>query len=72
MATTIDSASLSLRAESYPFSLGHYDEVYASTGVPRSPCVEVMNALAQLDLSALRERVQIASARVALSLLAAA
>jgi len=67
MATTIDSASLPLRAESYPLSLGHYDEVFADTGVPRSSCVEVMNALAQIDLSALCERVQIASARIGLS-----
>jgi hypothetical protein len=57
MATTLDPAALSPSAGKYPLPSGHFDEVFA-TAAPRSPCAAAMDALAQQDLMALRERVQ--------------
>jgi hypothetical protein len=59
MATTLDPAALSPSAGKYPLPAGHFDEAFATTGTARSPCADVMDALAQQDLVALRERVQI-------------
>jgi hypothetical protein len=53
---------LSLCWGSYPLPSGHFDEAFATTGTARSPCAAVMDALAQQDLVALRERVQTCSA----------
>jgi uncharacterized circularly permuted ATP-grasp superfamily protein len=67
MATTLDPAYLSPSAGKYPLSVGHFDEVFATASTARSPCADVMDALAQQDLVALRERVQIGAASIGLS-----
>lgn len=67
MATTLDPASLSPSAGKYPLPVGHFDEAFATASTARSPCADVMDALAQQDLVALRERVQIAAASIGLS-----
>ncbi len=66
MATTLASASPSLPAAEYPLSTGHFDEAFVAAGTPRAPFAAVMDALAQHDLVALRERVRIGSASVGL------
>jgi hypothetical protein len=58
MATTLDPASLSPCAGKYPLPTGHFDEAFATASAARSPCADVMDALAQQDPVALRERVQ--------------
>lgn len=67
MATTLDPAALSPSAGKYPLPSGHFDEAFATTSTARSPCADVMDALAQQDLVALRERVQIGAASIGLS-----
>jgi uncharacterized circularly permuted ATP-grasp superfamily protein len=58
MATTLDPARPSPGAGKYPLDPGRFDEAFATGGIPRPPYAAVLDALAQHDLSALRERVQ--------------
>src|ERR1700709_1361519 len=67
MATTSGPASHSSRAGDYPLSSGQLDELFASTGPPRPPYAEVLDALAQHDLAVLRERVLSDSAALGLT-----
>jgi uncharacterized circularly permuted ATP-grasp superfamily protein len=66
MATTSDPARPSPDAGEYPLEAGHFDEAFARVGTPRTPYVEVLDALARLDLVVLRERVQAAAAGLGL------
>jgi hypothetical protein len=58
MATTLDPASLSPSAGKYLLPAGYFGEAFATASTARAPCADVMDALAQQDLVALRERVQ--------------
>jgi uncharacterized circularly permuted ATP-grasp superfamily protein len=58
MATTLKPGRPSPGAGEYPLDAGHYDEAFAATGAPRSPYVDVLDALARQDLEELRERVR--------------
>ena len=58
MATTLKPARPFRGAGEYPLEAGCFDEAFAATGAPRRPYAELLGALAQLDLSALRERVR--------------
>jgi len=58
MAMTLDPARSSPGAGEYPLESGNFDEGFAATGTPRLPYAELLGALAQQDLPALRERVR--------------
>jgi hypothetical protein len=58
MATTLHPARPFPGAGDYPLDAGYYDEAVAPTAVPRRPYVELLDALARLDLVVLRERVR--------------
>jgi len=56
MAMTLDPARPSPGAGGYPLESGNFDEAFATAGAPRPPYAELLGALAQQDLLALRER----------------
>jgi uncharacterized circularly permuted ATP-grasp superfamily protein len=58
MVMTLDPARPSPGAGGYPLEGGHFDEAFAETRTPRLPYAELLGALAQQDLVALRERVR--------------
>jgi carboxylate-amine ligase len=58
MATTLNPARPFPGAGKYPLDAGHCDEAFAPTGTPRTPYVEVLDALARQNLVVLRERVR--------------
>src|SRR5215218_1823514 len=58
MAMTLDPARPSPGAGEYPLESGNFDEAFAEAGAPRPPYAELLVALAQQDLVALRERVR--------------
>jgi len=58
MATTLNPARSVRGAGEYPHEAGCFDEAFAATGAPRPPYAELLGALAQQDLKALRERVR--------------
>jgi carboxylate-amine ligase len=58
MATTLNPARSIRGAGEYPLETGCFDEAFAATGTPRPPYAEFLGALAQQDLSTLRERVR--------------
>ena len=55
---TLDPARPSPGAGEYPLESGNFDEAFAEAGAPRPPYAELLVALAQQDLVALRERVR--------------
>ena len=55
---TLDPARPSPGAGEYPLESGNFDEAFADSGSPRPPYAELLGALAQQDLVALRERVR--------------
>jgi uncharacterized circularly permuted ATP-grasp superfamily protein len=59
MAMTLDPALPSPGAGGYPLESGNFDEAFAETGTPRPPYAELLGALAQQDLSALREEIPV-------------
>lgn len=67
MATTLNPARPFPGAGKYPLDAGHFDEAFATTGAPRPPYAELMDALAQMDLVELRERVRSSVAALGLS-----
>jgi uncharacterized circularly permuted ATP-grasp superfamily protein len=58
MATTLKPARSIRGAGGYPLEAGTFDEAFAPTGAPRPPYPELIEALAQQDPVALRERVR--------------
>ncbi|HYC80976.1 MAG TPA: circularly permuted type 2 ATP-grasp protein [Solirubrobacterales bacterium] len=58
MPTTPPPARPFPGADQYPLDPRHYDEAFAATGAPRHLYAELLGALAQHDLGALRERVR--------------
>jgi carboxylate-amine ligase len=66
MATTLDPARPSPGAGKYPLDPGRFDEAFASSGTPRLPYAEVLDALARHKLAVLRERVQSSAASLGL------
>jgi uncharacterized circularly permuted ATP-grasp superfamily protein len=66
MATSLNPARPSPGAGKYPLDPGRFDEAFAAGGTPRPPYAAVLDALAQHDLSALRERVQSSAADLGL------
>src|SRR5689334_10493312 len=58
MATTLKPARSFRGAGEYPLEAGNFDEAFAATGAPRHPYAELLEALAQRDFMALRERVR--------------
>src|SRR5258708_4218324 len=67
MATTLNPARPFPGAGDYPLEAGHIDEAIAPTGAPRTPYVDVFDALARQDLVVLRERVRSNAAALGLS-----
>jgi uncharacterized circularly permuted ATP-grasp superfamily protein len=67
MATTLNPARPFPGAGGYPLEAGHIDEAIAPTGAPRTPYVDVFDALARQDLVVLRERVRSNAAALGLS-----
>ena len=67
MATTLKPGRPSPGTGDYPLDAGHYDEAFAATDAPRSPYVDVLDALARQDLVQLRERVRSNAAALDLS-----
>jgi len=66
MATSLNPARPSPGAGKYPLDPGRFDEAFAAEGTPRPPYAAVLDALAQHDLPALRERVQSAATELGL------
>ena len=62
MATTLTPARPSPGAGKCPLDPGRFDEAFASSGTPRHPYAEVLDALARHKLAVLRERVQSSAA----------
>jgi uncharacterized circularly permuted ATP-grasp superfamily protein len=66
MATTLKPAPPIPGAGEYPLEAGNFDEAFVPTGAPRPPYAELLGALAQQDLAALRERVRSKAAQAGL------
>jgi uncharacterized circularly permuted ATP-grasp superfamily protein len=58
MATTLKPARSIRGAGGYPLEAGNFDEAFATTGAPRPPYAELIEALAQQDLEELRGRIR--------------
>ncbi len=66
MAMSLNPARPSPGAGKYPLDPGRFDEAFAPEGTPRPPYAAVLDALAQHDLPALRERVQASATELGL------
>jgi len=58
MATTLKPARSFRGAGEYPLEAGNFDEAFAATGAPRHPYAGLLEALAQQEPMALRERIR--------------
>ena len=67
MATTLNPGRSSPGTGGYPLDAGHLDEAFASPGTARPPYAQLLDALAQLNLAVLRERVQTSAAAAGLT-----